>query len=524
MFNQLKQFIMKKITLLIFTFLVCTYISSAQDTCAGATPITAGTYNVTAVNGTEGTTLICSGGTTTAAAAEWYTYTPTASGSATVSSNILPANTNGDTRLQIYEGTCGALVCVAGNDDVDYPGGNYLSEVTFNVTANTTYYVVWDNRWSSFGFEFTLTEATTICLDPSEFIALDVTSTTFDLSWTDTNTGTPTWDIEWGADGFTQGTGVLIPDTFVSNYQFTGLTPNTLYDFFIRTNCGGFNGESSWVGPIGFRSLRDCSASATFPYSQNFADGTILDCWGFEDADASSPIWSYNTVNDLDGDGTNDSFMVVFPQAPSEVTKDDWMFSKKMDMTTDNTYTIDVLYNAFDLNSAANESFELYITDSQSSAATYQSLLATYLTIAQSGIFGDTGGNDLITQAYTASETFIPPTNGTYYVAIRATATNSANLLFVLNLDVTEASTLSVDPFTVNNFKHFINYDTNMLTMEATVNLSDFALFNSLGQEVLNSKLSSNVHEVNLNNFNSGIYFIKVGIENSTKAFKILIK
>lgn len=516
---------MKKITLLLFTFFTFSYVASAQDTCAAATAITAGTYTVTAVNGTQGTTVICSGGTTTAVAAEWYTYTPTTSGSATVTSNILPTNANGDTRLHIYEGTCGALVCVTGSDDVDYPGGNYLSEATFNTVANTTYYIVWDNRWSSFGFEFNLTEAAAVCIEPSGFVADDSTSTTFDFSWTDTNTGTPTWEIEWGLAPLTQSTGTLVSNIASANYQFTGLTANTNYEFFIRTICGGSNGDSDWVGPIGFRSQRDCSVSATFPYSQNFADGTILDCWGFEDADLTSPSWSYNTdINDLDGDGFSDSFMVVFPQTAAEIAKNDWLFSKKMDMTTDNTYDIDVLYNAFDLNGTSNESFELYITDNQSSTAAYQSLLSTYTGITMSGVFGDNTGNDLVSQAYTASEAFIPPSNGTYYVAIRATTTASANLFMVFNLDVTETPTLGVDEFDAANFTYFSNYATNDLTMKASTNLTNFALFNSLGQQVLNSKLSSNEHTVNLSNFNAGIYFVKAEINNSTKTFKIVIK
>ncbi|QHI38384.1 hypothetical protein IMCC3317_37760 [Kordia antarctica] len=514
---------MKKITLFLFCFLIFSYAGIAQDTCAFATAITAGTHTVTTVDGTEGTTVICAGGTTTGAAAEWYTYTPIASGSATVSSNILPANANGDTRLHIYEGTCGALVCVTGNDDVDYPGGNYLSEATFNTTANTTYYIVWDNRWSSFGFDFTLTEAAAVCVDPSTFVANGSTSTTFDLGWTDTNTGTPTWEIEWGLDAFTQGTGTLVSNIATPSYVFMGLSPNTNYDFFIRTNCGGSNGDSSWVGPIGFRSARDCSASAAFPFSQSFADGTILDCWAFEDTDMISPVWSFNTdTNDLDGDGTNDNFMVVFPQAATEVAKNDWIFSKKMDMTTVNSYGIDVLYNAFDLNTVSDESFELYITDGTSSTALYQSLLGTYTGITQSGVFGDNTGNDLVTQAYTASVTFTPPSDGTYYVAMRATTTNSANLLMLFNLSVSE--TLGVEEFGADNFKHFINYDTSVLTIEASENMSDFVLYNSLGQQVLNSKLSSKVHELDLSNIDAGIYFAKVGIENKTKSFKILVK
>ena len=514
---------MKKITLLFLSVVAFANIGIAQDTCANATAITAGTFNVTAVDGTEGTTVMCSGGTA-AAAAEWYTYTPTADGSATISSNILPTNANGDTRINIYTGNCGALVCVADNDDIDYTSGNYLSEVTFNTTANTTYYVVWDNRWSSFGFEFTLVEATGVCIEPTDFTQDDFSSTTFDLSWTDTNAGSPNCEIEYGAPGFVLGTGTLVSNIAVTNYQFTSLTENTTYNFFIRTNCDGGNDDSNWVGPISFRSSVDCSNDVTLPYSENFADASSLDCLVLENTDNISPVWSRNTdTNDLDGDGTNDSFMAVFPQLATEIVKKDWLFSPRITMTTTNSYNIDVLYNAFDLNSTADESYELYITDSQSSTATFQSLLGTYNNITQSGVFGDTSGNDLITQAYSASQIFTPTTDGTYYVALRATTTNSANLLMLLNLAVT-SQTLSVENFESSDFIYYTNSETNTLTLKADTNINSYTLYNSIGQEVLNSQLSSKIHQVNLDYFNSGIYFVNVNIGDTTKTIKIAVK
>ena len=154
---------MKKITLLLIIALSSQLIA-AQETCATASTIIAGTYVVNAINGTEVSTPLCAANGTGQTAAEWYAYTPTQNYSVTVTSD-LTANICKDTRLHVYTGTCGTLTCVSGDDDggvLACNSGNtssFLSTTTFNATAGTTYYIVWDNKWSSAGFTFQLSEA-----------------------------------------------------------------------------------------------------------------------------------------------------------------------------------------------------------------------------------------------------------------------------------------------------------------------------------------------------------------------------
>lgn len=133
---------------------LCAMIASAQaqDDCSTAIPVTAGTYTVAAVNGTA-PTLECTGGNL-ATAGEWYVYTPTQNYNLTVTTN-LAINGNTDTRLHIYTGTCGSLVCVGGNDDA-LP--TYLSTAEVSVTAGTTYYIAFDNVWTANGFDFQIIE------------------------------------------------------------------------------------------------------------------------------------------------------------------------------------------------------------------------------------------------------------------------------------------------------------------------------------------------------------------------------
>ena len=146
---------MKKTTTL-FLMLFAFYFANAQDTCSGALSITPGLHVVTAVNGTQVPSPICAANGAGATTGEWYIYIPTQNYTTTISSNIPQNNPKVDTRFHVYTGTCGVLTCVGGDDD---SGVSYSSVGSFTANAGTTYYIAWDNRWSSLGFTFQLSEA-----------------------------------------------------------------------------------------------------------------------------------------------------------------------------------------------------------------------------------------------------------------------------------------------------------------------------------------------------------------------------
>ncbi|HMC96860.1 MAG TPA: VCBS repeat-containing protein, partial [Flavobacteriales bacterium] len=138
----------------LLTLAACIGISSAwaQDGCASALAITAGSYTVSAVNGPEIPNPICApNGNLNVTASEWYTYTPATSLSLTISTELSGV----DTRFHVYTGTCGALVCAGGDDD---SGTGLTSVATMNVTAGVTYTIAFDNRWTSNGFQFQVIE------------------------------------------------------------------------------------------------------------------------------------------------------------------------------------------------------------------------------------------------------------------------------------------------------------------------------------------------------------------------------
>ena len=126
----------------------------AQNTCGTAVPIGLGLHTAPQVTGTA-PTQICAGPAAPGGAGLWYAFTPTADMLVTVSSYVT-GFPYVDTRMHVYTGTCGALVCYAGGDD---EGPGYTSIVTFSAIAGTTYTIAWDSYWTSNAFTFSVLES-----------------------------------------------------------------------------------------------------------------------------------------------------------------------------------------------------------------------------------------------------------------------------------------------------------------------------------------------------------------------------
>ncbi|MDC7999875.1 T9SS type A sorting domain-containing protein [Aequorivita todarodis] len=203
-------------------------------------------------------------------------------------------------------------------------------------------------------------------------------------------------------------------------------TPTTSGEYYVAIHAIGASGTDSGVFLVFKTSVEeapiDCTTAAIVPYLEDFSNGDPA-CWAYENTDGIAPEWTYLDAIDLDGDGTDDPFYGLIPQAVQFTEKDDWAFSKKIQMEAGTQYYVSALYNALNLgNATAFESFELVITDAQNATATFSEVLGTYTDIAQQGVFpGQNNGNDVKSQAYRSEEPFMPNVSGEYYVAIHAT-------------------------------------------------------------------------------------------------------
>lgn len=110
------------------------------------------------------------------------------------------------------------------------------------------------------------------CLAVTALSSANITSTAFDLSWTE-NGGAMAWNIEYGTSGFTPtGTPTITGATNPQN--ISSLTPNTSYDFYVQADCAG-SGTSTWTGP--FTVTTPCG-TYTPVYNEDFT-AYLPACW-----------------------------------------------------------------------------------------------------------------------------------------------------------------------------------------------------------------------------------------------------
>ncbi|MFC4634926.1 FG-GAP-like repeat-containing protein [Dokdonia ponticola] len=151
---------MKKLLYTFLLFIPLVLVAQSGQNCAEAISVSAGIYTVDSIDG-EAPIPVCSTETTNPADnGEWYLYTAPAGDDVFVTiTSDLEINSGGDTRVQVYGGDCNNLTCIVGDDDAGTIGNGFLSIASFQAVAGESYYIAWDNRWSSNGFDFEISEA-----------------------------------------------------------------------------------------------------------------------------------------------------------------------------------------------------------------------------------------------------------------------------------------------------------------------------------------------------------------------------
>ncbi|WP_323787094.1 T9SS-dependent choice-of-anchor J family protein [Psychroserpens sp.] len=111
------------------------------------------------------------------------------------------------------------------------------------------------------------------CPNVSAIAVSNITTTAADIAWT--NNGTTAWEVAVQAQG-TGTPGGAGTATTSNPYTATGLTAQSDYEVYVRSDCGG--GQlGDWIGPINFSSA--CNTFTTFPYTEGFESGVPPTCW-----------------------------------------------------------------------------------------------------------------------------------------------------------------------------------------------------------------------------------------------------
>jgi hypothetical protein len=247
-------------------------------------------------------------------------------------------------------------------------------------------------------FNVTITPAPT-CIPPAALTATSITNAAANLGWTENGTAT-VWDIEWGTNGFTPTGTPNIAGTTTNPHNLTGLSANTAYSFYVRANCGGANGESTWSGPFNFTTLCD---PYTIPYFEGFESGythntAVAGCLS-QSSVTGTQVWTANnTLTDYNRSPRTGSWNAFLRYG-----NEDWLYIP-VQLVGGTNYTVE-LYARQDGATAANSNMSISYGSSAAEAA------MTNAIVPATGIVN--GGYQQITG------TFTPATTGVYYVGIK---------------------------------------------------------------------------------------------------------
>jgi|GEM_PF-5106548 len=117
---------------------------------------------------------------------------------------------------------------------------------------------------------------TPICATPTNATTSNITDVQASFGWTENGFATE-WEIEWGPQGFSLGSGTLIPQVQSNPWIFQNLTASTAYEAYVRSNCG--LNKSDWLGPVSFTTLAGVCDPPTNLTSGNASETTVDLSW-----------------------------------------------------------------------------------------------------------------------------------------------------------------------------------------------------------------------------------------------------
>ncbi len=398
---------------------VCTATGLEDLTATQSASVTAGNnYNTTVVFGTCGTTPYAGAGEVWIdwnqndvfdAAESIGTWTGSPTDTSTFAFTVPASAFNGTTRMRVMQQEGGTVI----------PPLNPCGTFSWGSVAD---------------FSIVVSGGVTItCALPSTLTATNILATSADLGWTENGTAT-SWAVEYGAQGFAQGTGMMMV-TGANPLNVTGLMPNSSYGFYVRAICAPGD-SSAWAGPFTF--VTPCAAVVTPTYSEDFST-YLSPCWYEAQGVLSTSTVLTGTASNWTGasfgnTGSNNSARINL----YGTGRDEWVLSQSIDLgTTATNYQLefDIALTDYFNTSATTLGVDdtIAVVISTDNGATWQ--LANVLQLWVAGSEPSNTGDHIVIDlsAYTGIVQF------GFYAA--SSVSNADNDVFIDNFLVTNLAT-----------------------------------------------------------------------------------
>ena len=83
-------------------------------------------------------------------------------------------------------------------------------------------------------------------------------------------------------------------------------------------------------------------------------------------------------------------------------------------------------------------------------------------------------------------------------------------------------ASLNSTAFELTNFIAYPNPVKDVLNLEYTANMSSVAVYNMIGQQVINQQVNATAAKINMTELNSGTYVVQVVIDGTTQVLKVV--
>lgn len=347
------------------------------------------------------------------------------------------------------------------------------------------------------------------CARPYNLFSDVSVNTTATAALSFNTSGGNNFEIEYGPYGFTQGSGTMITSGVTNSpYTFTGLTDSTVYDTYIRKNCG--SSFSAWTGPYAFNTVFN---SVNAPYTTSFEQESLAFV-GWATPNPLVPVaGDWSSGNFGAGPLVQDGSVSVASVTPVATSADNWMFSRGVNLSAGSNVTITYYVSNFQQGSTTQGNLDFTVGDAQNVAAQTTVLLS------------ETGLNLAAFVQKTVS--FTPPTTGVYYFGFRnvspATPTGTHALL-IDSFSVTEVLGTSQNELNAK-FSVYPNPANNVLNVSNTMDASiqNIELSDINGRVIKNIKVANLTEtQINISDISQGVYMLRITTDKGNIAKKVV--
>lgn len=348
------------------------------------------------------------------------------------------------------------------------------------------------NDYTSAYIDDIIWEEIPACPDVTNITVTDVTTTMATINWLAGN-GETNWQVAYAPSTVTDPASATVSELLSdTNLPLDELMVSTSYNVWVRSVCGEDNGN--WIGPVAFNT--ECDAVASFTENFDSVEYPALPlCWSKIVADAMvnsfvgvTPYSFSSAPNSaqLYGDysGTSSRIILISPPVTTLASGD------------------------YELKFKATGSLPLEIgtLNGNTTEATF--------TVFETVTLTDSNTLPLFTvdfSTYTGTDT---------YIGFRLKTSNENAYANVD--DVSWAPSLSSGSFNKEKFSYYPNPVKDVLTIKYAENITSVAVFNLLGQKVMESNAGSTSVQLDMSDLSSGSYIVKVASNDQVKSIKVI--